>query len=57
MNRDLVSKKVSFLFNTLQIRIKIIQIRLTINHNWNAVKVSIDLPAIHGTVSELNPKH
>ena len=38
--------------------IKIIQIRLTINHNWKAVsKLSINLPASHGTIKELIPKH
>ena len=32
--------------------------RLTINHNWKAVsKLSINLPAIHGTVKALIPKH
>ena len=34
------------------------QIRLTINHKLNAVsKLSINLPAIHGTIKELIPKH
>ncbi len=47
-----------FYFIFLEIGTKNIQIRLTINHNWNAVpKLSINLPAIHGTVSELIPKH
>ena len=34
------------------------QIILTINHNWKAVsKLSISLPAIHGTNKALIPKH
>ena len=34
------------------------QIRLTTSHNWIAVsKLSINLPAIHGTIKELIPKH
>ena len=42
----------------LQIGTKTIQIRLTINHNWKAVSLlSINLPAIQGTVKELIPKH
>ena len=42
----------------LAIGIKTIQIILTINHNWKAeFKLSINFPAIHGTVKELIPKH
>ena len=42
----------------LQIGTKTMQIIIIINHNWNAVlKLSINFPAIHGTVKELIPKH
>ena len=42
----------------LEIGSKNIQIRLIINHNWKAVpELSINLPAIHGTIKELKPKH
>ena len=45
-------------FIFLQIGNKIIQIRLAINHNWMAVsKISINLPASHGIVKALIPKH
>ena len=42
----------------LDIGIKAKQIRLTISHTGKAVsKLSINLPAIHGTVKALIPKH
>ena len=42
----------------LQIGIKNIHTRLTINHTWNAVLlVSINFPAIHGIIKALTPKH
>ena len=42
----------------LDIGTKIIQIKITISHNWKAVlKMSINLPASNGTTKELNPKH
>ena len=47
-----------FYFIYFEIGNKIIQIKPTINHNWNAVaKLSIKLPAIHGIVKALIPKH
>ena len=42
----------------MQIGIRIIQIRQTINHNWKAVsRLSINLPASHGIAKALMPKH
>ena len=47
-----------FYFIFLQKGTKTIQIRLTINHSWKAAPwLSINFPAIHGTVKELIPKH
>ena len=47
-----------FYFIFLQNGTKNMQIRLTSNHNWKAVFwLSINFPAIHGTVKELIPKH
>ncbi len=47
-----------FYLISLAIGIKAIETRQTINHNWKAVsKLSINLPAIHGTVKALIPKH
>ena len=47
-----------FYLISLAIGIKAIETRQTINHNWKAVsKLSINLPAIHGTVNALIPKH
>ena len=42
----------------MQIGIRDIQIILTINHNWKAVlRLSINLPANHGNIKALIPKH
>ena len=42
----------------LQIGMNNIEIRQMINHKWKAVLLaSINLPAIHGTVNALIPKH
>ena len=55
---NLIKRIRCFYLIFLDIGTKAIQIILTISHNWIAVsKLSINLPAIHGTVKELIPKH